>query len=236
MGNTGGKNLSKQELQMLQGATVFSKDQIQVLFEHFKDLTSGGDSIKLPMLKEGLGKHSVAFDDKFIESMFYAFDTECRGKINLQQFCSGLSIIANPNDKDDEDRLQLIFSIYDQSGRDAVTRDDLANAFHSMRFALSGMRLDKEKGEPKNGDDAEGIVQYVNEVFDKVIEIRKDSPSDPIHKGYMSYADFKVAVRYNPLVVDVGRHFLSETCKPVFHTPDVSSMLLFFILSYSYSV
>eukprot|EP01059_Diplonema_ambulator_P012244 TRINITY_DN22490_c0_g1_i1.p1 TRINITY_DN22490_c0_g1~~TRINITY_DN22490_c0_g1_i1.p1 ORF type:complete len:239 (+),score=59.95 TRINITY_DN22490_c0_g1_i1:83-799(+) len=224
MGNTLPNTLSKTEVQILQDSTVFTKEQIQQLYEHFKELTRGQEYIKLSVLKEGLAKHGITYDEKFIESLFYAFDTEGRGKINLQQFCSGLSIITKSNT--DEDKLQLIFSMYDQAGRDAVSRDDLVTAFHSMRRALSGMRLDKEKGEPESAEDREGIVKYVNEVFDKVIEIRKDSPEDPIHKGYMSYEDFKVCIKYHPLVIELGSVFLSDTCKPVFCTPDVSNSAL----------
>ncbi|KAJ9446073.1 Calcium-binding protein NCSA [Diplonema papillatum] len=184
MGNTLPKTLSKQELQMLQASTVFTKDQIEELYHHFRELSHGGDSISLKDLKEVLVKRGVTFDDLFIESLFYAFDTESRGKINLQQFCSGLSIITKNNT--DEDKLQLIFSMYDQAGRDAVSREDLVNAFHSMRRAFDGIRLDKDRGEPENSDDRAGIVKYVNEVFEKVIEIRKDSPGDAIHQAWVS--------------------------------------------------
>ena len=43
--------------------------------------------------------------------------------------------------------------------------------------------------------------------------------------GYMSFADFKVCVKYHPLVIEVGSVFLADTCKPLFNTPEVSSML-----------
>eukprot|EP01061_Rhynchopus_euleeides_P003105 TRINITY_DN12387_c0_g1_i1.p2 TRINITY_DN12387_c0_g1~~TRINITY_DN12387_c0_g1_i1.p2 ORF type:complete len:239 (+),score=98.34 TRINITY_DN12387_c0_g1_i1:147-863(+) len=224
MGNTAPKTLSKQELSMLQSSTVFTKQQLDELFHHFRDIAKGEEGIKLSTLKEGLAKHKITFDAKFIESLFYAFDTEGRGMINLQQFCSGLSIITKSNN--DEDKLQLLFSLYDQEGRDAVSREDLVNAFHSMRRAMGGIRLDKDKGEPESAEDIKGIIKYVNEVFEKIIEIRKDSPEDAIHRGYMSFADFKVCVKYHPLVIEVGSVFLSNTCQPLFNTPEVSSTTL----------
>ena len=81
--------------------------------------------------------------------------------------------------------------MYDQEGRDAVSRADLVNAFHSMRRAMGGIRLDKDKGEPESAEDVKGIVNYVNDVFEKVIEIRKESPEDPIHRG-MSQGFFQM--------------------------------------------
>ena len=152
--------------------------------------------------------------------------------------------------------------MYDQEGRNAVSREDLVNAFHSMRRAMGGIRLDTEKGEPESAEDLKGIVKYVNDVFEKITEIRKDSPTDPIHTGmihillcaffffffctfltslsppplfctgYMSFADFKTCVKYHPLVIEVGSVFLADTCQPLFNTPDVSSMSFFFVRSF----
>ena len=70
MGNTPPKALSKTELGMLQSSTVFTKEQLEELFTHFRDITKGEDSIKLSTLKEGLAKHKITFDAKFIESLF----------------------------------------------------------------------------------------------------------------------------------------------------------------------
>ena len=70
MGNTAPKTLSKQELSMLQSSTVFTKDQLEKMFDHFRHLTKGGEGITLDALKAGFSKHHIAYDEKFIESLF----------------------------------------------------------------------------------------------------------------------------------------------------------------------
>ncbi|KAK8791188.1 hypothetical protein WA171_002137 [Blastocystis sp. BT1] len=159
MGNQQAKlDLRPRELKELQDTTKFTEEEIYMLYDAFKSISSSrvDDGVideqefrQLVGMKEGF----------FFERIFSMFDKNSDGQIVFTEFVKCLAFLTSRVPPDD--RLQCLFRFYDLKQDNEISREELKRITEAMFFQYGKVFSD------------EMLNSIVDETF-QILEIEKD--------------------------------------------------------------
>lgn len=120
MGASSSSELAAEDIEEVATATQFSRQEVQRLYRRFKDLDrsntgllSTADFMMIPELViNPLGLRIISL-----------FDTQHNDLVNFKQFCETLAVFRP--DASLEQKLGLVFRLYDGDGNDKIERSEL---------------------------------------------------------------------------------------------------------------
>jgi serine/threonine protein kinase/Ca2+-binding EF-hand superfamily protein len=145
------------------------------------------------------------------ERVFSVFDQKKTGVIDQEEFMHGLSLYTKGST---EDRMRMLFRIYDLTGDNAVSRKELRLMLFSLVHTPQFLDDVKDVGD----EDAVKINSLVEDIVTKAFATCNTSQS-----GKMNYSEFKKWMQMNPKVMQhLERTFAKHVWnkgKKSFHHP-----------------
>ncbi|KAJ9467330.1 Calcineurin subunit B [Diplonema papillatum] len=112
--------------------TAFSADEIRNMQDNFKKLAASKKDdglIDREEFKEMLSSHGSS---AFVNGLFRMFDADADGYVDFKEFVISLSVYQNKNKTiTEEEKLNLLFKIYDVDQDGEISRDDLFTVLKS---------------------------------------------------------------------------------------------------------
>ena len=140
MGNKAG-SLPKKDIKHFKAMGIqFSTEEINLLHNHFKQLSTETDGVFAMNHKNF--KRSLGFkQNQYIDRMFMLFDEDGDGHIQFSEFLHGLNILSERGSEDE--KLEFSFMIYDFDGDGQISRQELARMLMAT-LKESGLNLQEE--------------------------------------------------------------------------------------------
>jgi len=121
MGNKG-STLKKKTIKELVSTTHFTEEEVKLLYEHFKKISSSEEDDDVIDKKEF--QLAVGFKESlFMDQMFQLFDNNHDGAITFTEFLTGLSILCTKGTMDE--KLAFSFRIYDFDKDGLISKGEL---------------------------------------------------------------------------------------------------------------
>ena len=121
------QNEQNNTLTAIQKQTNYSLEEIRKIHEHWKGISGADGKLTKAQFAEGM-KNLGMTDPLTIELNFRAFDKDKSGMVDFQEYVTGLSVFQKGNP---EDRLRLMFDVYDSDGSGTLTFDEIFNLFRT---------------------------------------------------------------------------------------------------------
>jgi len=109
-----------------------SMDQTMQLLEAFSDADDNGDGeISFEEFAKAMGLDAT---DPTTYSYFHMMDSNGSGEVNFREFLQG--IVVGNEQMSKEDKLKVVFQIYDANGDGSISREEVLAIVESHKFAL----------------------------------------------------------------------------------------------------
>eukprot|EP00271_Cylindrocystis_brebissonii_P007660 TRINITY_DN21239_c0_g1_i1.p1 TRINITY_DN21239_c0_g1~~TRINITY_DN21239_c0_g1_i1.p1 ORF type:complete len:509 (+),score=100.82 TRINITY_DN21239_c0_g1_i1:95-1621(+) len=167
---------TKQLRRILQGWESLSTEELALLHENFKRISSNGTSVTLSEFEAVLRAMSMASLLPAAKRIYQHFDADGNGSVDMREIVVGFSSLRKASG---DDALRLCFKMYDTDNSGFIDREELAD----MLKALPEEYLPPDIMEPGKLD----------EFFD-----RMDANCD----GQLSFEEFKDALQADKFLVD----------------------------------
>ncbi|KAJ4460478.1 putative calcineurin B [Paratrimastix pyriformis] len=133
--NLGGQqsNLRKADLEELVKTSHFGEQEINQLYQHFRQIASRDGTITAPAFKEALGLQ----DNLFADRIFLLFDTNRNGTLDFREFIQGLSVLGKRGTM--EEKLRFSFRVYDFDGDGTIDSAELCKILKASFLSGEGM-------------------------------------------------------------------------------------------------
>ena len=114
-------------LTAIQNQTNYSLEELRKIHSHWKNISGKDGKLTKAQFADGM-KNLGLTDPLMIELNFRAFDKDKSGMVDFQEYVTGLSVFQKGNP---EDRLRLMFDVYDSDDSGTLTFDEVFNLFRT---------------------------------------------------------------------------------------------------------
>mgnify|MGYP003638035673 CR=1 FL=1 len=118
-------------LKDLEKNTKYSLDELRKLMDHWKGQADKNGKVSKEQFAEGMKQLGVT-DPLMIDSNFRVFDRDRSGEVDFKEYVLGLSVFQRGSP---EERLKLLFSMYDTDGSGSLTFDEIYNIYKAASRA-----------------------------------------------------------------------------------------------------
>mmetsp|Transcript_17717 Transcript_17717/g.49861 ORF Transcript_17717/g.49861 Transcript_17717/m.49861 type:complete len:1041 (+) Transcript_17717:66-3188(+) len=171
------QKLQNSLLLKLENSTKYSVEELKSLMDHWAGMAGKLGKLTKDQFAEGMRKLGVS-DPLIIDQNFRAFDKDKSGKIDFKEYVIGLSVVQRGSP---EERLKLMFDMYDSDGSGSLTFDEVYNIFKA--------------GQVSQGRSAahDVVLKLANDCM-KVADVNND--------GEIDFEEFKTAVQRDQILID----------------------------------
>mmetsp|Transcript_19071 Transcript_19071/g.59208 ORF Transcript_19071/g.59208 Transcript_19071/m.59208 type:complete len:744 (-) Transcript_19071:127-2358(-) len=122
--------------------------------------------------------------------------------LSFDDFCAALSTLVSPKP---EEQIESIFRLFDESGDDYITQDELARALCAVSALLELPELSTDRN-----DDVKQTRARAREFAADIV--RKYGSG-----GKLTLPQFRMAVASHPALADIGKQLVQDACADFFH-------------------
>lgn len=138
---------SKDDMQLIRSRTGMSNNEIKQSYKDFKK-EAGGDKLKLDKftkLVKDMNTNTDGDVTDFAKHIFRVFDTDNDQRVTFREVLIGFHTLSRG---EVDNRLRLVFSIYDLRGQGAFTPED-AKIITEAKLRMEGEKVDMSKLEDR---------------------------------------------------------------------------------------
>lgn len=117
------------QFQKLQRTTDFSVKEVISLLEHYKSLVQDADGMSKSQFMELMRLCGVQISDDFFHELFTWVDQDQTGTVDFRELVSVLSVVAHGSD---EEKLLLVFAVFDKNRSGFLEPDSMRTLVKSM--------------------------------------------------------------------------------------------------------
>jgi len=162
----------------LTAKTHLKYDSVMTLLNVLQELAGGGKLDRV-RFRDVLHTQFEMLDDILMDRVFKAFDKDNDSYISAQEWVYGVCLFLNSTL---EEKIKYCFTCYDLNGDGYISREEM---IHLMKHAIVKQSTDE--------DADEGVKDLVDIALKKM---------DKDHDGRLSYADYRQAVKEEPLLLE----------------------------------
>eukprot|EP00761_Pharyngomonas_kirbyi_P011762 gb/GECH01011788.1/.p1 GENE.gb/GECH01011788.1/~~gb/GECH01011788.1/.p1 ORF type:complete len:197 (+),score=63.60 gb/GECH01011788.1/:1-591(+) len=169
--------LKRNELKKLAETTHFDVDEVQDLYDQFKNISASRSDdgvIDKKEFQQALGLQ----DSLFVDRMFSLFDEDKDSCIEFKEFLTGLSVFCEKGTIDE--KLKFSFRIYDFDDDGCITKDELHRLLEAS-LVENSLGLSKEQ-----------LQSLVDATF---------AEADTDGDGRISFEEYRVLVTKHPSMI-----------------------------------